>query len=129
MFVKRLDAACATQNARRIFFAEDAEKRIHAAIYVIWDDASAYYLMGGENPELRNSEASSLLMWEAIQFAATVTKKFDFEGSMIEPIERFFRGFGARQVPYSHVAGMSRRMKILTQGRGFLRSVFRKNGN
>jgi hypothetical protein len=39
-------------------------------------------------------------MWEAIKFASTVTKRFDFEGSMIEPVERFFRAFGAKQTPY-----------------------------
>jgi len=39
-------------------------------------------------------------MWHAIQFASTVSTIFDFEGSMIEPVERFFRGFGAVQTPY-----------------------------
>ncbi|KZZ15518.1 hypothetical protein A3751_17170 [Oleiphilus sp. HI0080] len=43
-------------------------------------------------------------MWEAIKFASTVTKRFDFEGSMIEPIERFFRGFGAMQKPYFQIS-------------------------
>jgi len=39
-------------------------------------------------------------VWHAIKHSATVTKSFDFEGSMIEPIERFFRAFGAIQTPY-----------------------------
>ena len=70
---------------------------------IIWDDQSAYYLVGGGNPELRNSGATSLCMWEAIKFASTVSKKFDFEGSMTESIERFFRGFGAVQKSYYRV--------------------------
>lgn len=102
-FVKRLDAACAAHNARKIFFAQDTAGQIHAANYIIWDENSAYYLMGGGDPEFRNSGASSLLMWEAILFATTVTQRFDFEGSMIEPVERFFRAFGARQVPYFQI--------------------------
>ena len=60
----------------------------------------AYYLQGGNHPDLRNSGAASLVMWEAIQFASTVTQQFNFAGSMIPSIERFFRGFGATQVPY-----------------------------
>jgi lipid II:glycine glycyltransferase (peptidoglycan interpeptide bridge formation enzyme) len=124
-FVRRLDAACTEHQARRIFFAEDAQGRIHAAEYLIWDENSAYYLMGGADPELRSSCATSLLMWEAIKFAATVTKKVDFEGSMIEPIESFFRGFGARQVPYFSVTGMSRRMKTLMAGRDMVKSIVR----
>ena len=122
-FVQRLDNACLERQSRRIFFAEDAEGRIHAAIYIVWDENSAYYLMGGANPELRNSGATSLLMWEAIQFAATVTRKFDFEGSMIESVERFFRAFGARQIPYFQVTRMSRRMKLLMTGRVALKTL------
>lgn len=98
--VRRIDAASAQRSCRKIWIAEDGEGRHHAGVYVVWDENSAYYLMGGGNPELRNSGATSLLMWSAIQHAAGVTKAFDFEGSMIEPVERFFRGFGARQVPY-----------------------------
>jgi lipid II:glycine glycyltransferase (peptidoglycan interpeptide bridge formation enzyme) len=103
-FVKRLDNACKEHNARRIFFAKDMDGRIHATVYIVWDENSAYYLMGGSDPDLRNSGANSLCMWEAIKFASTVTKAFDFEGSMIEPVERFFRAFGARQMPYFQVS-------------------------
>lgn len=102
--VKRLDQACATRHCRKIFIAVDDQGRKHAGVYLIWDSNSAYYVMGGGDPELRNSGATSLCMWEAIKFSATVTKKFDFEGSMMEPVERFFRGFGARQVPYFSIS-------------------------
>lgn len=98
--VDRLDAACAKHHCRKMLFAEDAKGRVHAAVYIVWDDEAAYYLMGGADPDLRNSGATSLLLWEAIKCAATVTRSFDFEGSMIEPVERFFRSFGARQKPY-----------------------------
>ncbi len=102
-YVRRLDAACTDHGCRRIFIARDGEGRAHSAAYLVWDAQNAYYLMGGSDPELRNSGAMSLCMWEAIRFAAGVTKRFDFEGSMIEPVERFFRSFGAEQVPYFRV--------------------------
>lgn len=120
--VHRLDVSCVAHNARQIYFAEDAHGEIHAAIYIIWDANSCYYLMGGTVPEFRNSGATSLLMWEAIQFAATVTKKFDFEGSMIESVERFFRGFGARQIPYFQITRMSIPMKLLMGGRNMAKA-------
>lgn len=113
----RIDAACAAKERRRFFFAEDDEGRTHAALYLVWDERSAYYLIGGGDPALRTSGATSLLMWEAIQFAATVTHRFDFEGSMVEPIERFFRSFGASQVPYFHVTGYSKKGRILAATR------------
>lgn len=125
--VYRVDKACEQHQSRKIFFAEDSHGVIHAAIYLIWDKESAYYLMGGADPSLRNSGAMSLLIWEAIKFSAKVSKKFDFEGSMIESIERFFRGFGASQVPYFRVTRASPRMKLLLTGRDILNDLKRKN--
>ena len=99
-FVQSLAETAKQRNQCQWFIAQDNDGKNHAGVLIIWDDQSAYYLMGGGNPELRNSGATSLCMWQAIQFSSTVTKRFDFEGSMIEPIERFFRGFGAVQKPY-----------------------------
>jgi hypothetical protein len=101
--LSRIDAACSKNGCRKIFFAEDDSHRIHAAIYMIWDHDSAYYIMGGADPNLRNSGAMSLLFWEAIQYTSTFVQKFDFEGSMIEPIERFVRTFGGVQTPYFQI--------------------------
>lgn len=119
-FVHRLDQACGTRQARKIFIAEDEQGRRHAGVYIVWDKNSAYYLMGGGDPELRNSGATSLCMWEAIKFAATVTQRFDFEGSMIEPVEKFFRAFGAQQTPYFTV---SKTPSLILKTALFLRSL------
>ncbi len=124
--VRRLDGVCAEHNARRIFYAQDSSGRIHAAIYIVWGENSAYYIMGGGDPELRNSGATSLCMWEAIQFAAGVTRKFDFEGSMIEPVERFFRAFGAKQVPYFSISKTNSRLPLLKQAAGLIKRAVLK---
>ena len=102
--VTRLDKACRQRGVRKIWVAANEENRVHAAIYVVWDESSAYYLMGGAVPELRKTGASSLLLWEAIRHASSVTREFDFEGSMVKSIEHFFRSFGARQTPYFSVS-------------------------
>jgi len=98
--VYRIDEAASKNNAKQIFIAEDPEGRRHGAMFLIWDSDSAYALMGGSDPELRESGAISLVRWEAIKFASAVTKRFDFEGSMIEGVERSYRSFGAIQTPY-----------------------------
>jgi lipid II:glycine glycyltransferase (peptidoglycan interpeptide bridge formation enzyme) len=102
-YLKNIDIACKKNDSRKILFAVDENNDIHAAVYIIWDQNSAYYLISGGNPSLRNSGATSLLVWEAIKFSSTVTLRFDFEGSMVEPIERVFRAFGAKQVGYSRI--------------------------
>jgi hypothetical protein len=103
-FIRNLDAKCAERRCRKIFFAKDQhDGKIHAAAYLVWDRNSAYYLMGGGDPLYRNSGATSLMLWKAIQYASTVANTFDFEGSMLEPVERFFRSFGAIQKPYFQI--------------------------
>jgi hypothetical protein len=103
-YLRRMDNIHKANDSRRITFAVDEKGNVHSAIYVVWDKNSAYYLMSGSDPEFRSSGATSLLLWEAIQFASTVVNKFDFEGSMIEPIEKFFKGFGAVQKPYFNIS-------------------------
>jgi len=103
-FVRKLDKSLLKNKARKIFIACDQDGRKHGAMYLIWDKFSAYALMGGSNPVLRESGAISLCRWEAIKFAATVTKSFDFEGSMLEGVERSYRCFATVQTPYFAVS-------------------------
>jgi len=109
-FLDRLDAALASRGRRRVVAAVDAQGRVHSAAYVVWDSASAYLLLTGTDPALRSSSAGTYVVWEAIRHAATVAPQFDFEGSMLEDVERFFRAFGAEQRPYFHVTKTSSRL-------------------
>lgn len=105
--IKRLDSALLEHNARKLLCAVDDSGRIHAASYFVFDENCFYYLIGGSDPDLRNSGAASLLMWEGLKIASDVSKSFDFEGSMIEPIERFFRSFGGKPTPYWRVTKLN----------------------
>src|SRR5690606_10367318 len=118
--IRSIDAACVERGQGRSFIAEDEEGRQHAAVYLVWDENSAYYLLGGGDPALRNSGAASLCMWEAIRFSSTVTERFDFCGSMVEPIEHFVRAFGGNQCQYFSV---SKTPSKLLAGYLFLRSL------
>jgi lipid II:glycine glycyltransferase (peptidoglycan interpeptide bridge formation enzyme) len=121
--LERLELACAPRAARVMLFACDDADLIHAVAYVVWDRNAAYYLLGGGDPELRTSGASSLLLWEAIMQARAVTDVFDFEGSMLKPVERFFRAFGGQQTPYLHVSRASRTAAAAFAARDGLRRL------
>ena len=121
--LRRLDAALVNHNARQLLCAVDSVGRIHAASYFVFDNNCCYYLIGGGDPELRNSGASSLLMWEGIKFASSVSKSFDFEGSMIEPIERFFRAFGGTPTPYWRVTKMNALLYFADYIKPFIKST------
>lgn len=101
---RRLDAACLLRGVRRILSAVDDRDRVHASAYLVGDDSYVYSLLRGANPELRNSGASSLVVWAALEQASREGKSFDFVGSWVEPIERFVRAFGGQQVPFFEVA-------------------------
>jgi hypothetical protein len=119
----RLDAACTARGARALLSAHDERDQIHAVAYVVWDPRAAYYLLGGADPKLRTSGASSLLMWESIMRARSVTDVFDFEGSMLQPVERFFRAFGSRQTPCLRVSRWSARGHAALAARSGLRAL------
>ena len=116
--LERIDAACAGRDTRAMFFACDEADRVHGVAYLVWDSRAAYYLMAGGDPQLRTSGAGSLLLWEAIRRARAVTSVFDFEGSMLRPVERFFRAFGGRQAPYLHVSRATRAAASALAARG-----------
>lgn len=105
--IKDLDQVLASKGARKLLCAIDQDGNIHAATYFVYDNQRCYYLMSGGDPEFRNSGATSLLVWEGIKFAHTTSQIFDFEGSMIESIERFVRGFGATHRVYYRVTKLN----------------------
>lgn len=72
-----------------------------AGIFCVFDQKRIYYLLGGYDSSNRHSGAVALAIWDAIkkgiEFGAYI---FDFEGSMIPQVEKFFRDFGGDLVPY-----------------------------
>ena len=84
----------------QIFIGEDENGIAHSGILLVWDSTSAYYLIGGTDPELRSSGAMPLTMWTAIKIASNYVDVFDFEGSKQEGIDRFIRSFGAIPSPF-----------------------------
>jgi hypothetical protein len=115
--LERLESACASREAGAMLFARDDAGRVHAVAWVVWDQRGAYYLLAGADPRLRASGASSLLMWEAITRSREVTDVFDFQGSMLPPVERFFRAFGGRQSPYLSVTRIGPAVRLAMTAR------------
>jgi len=96
-FKKMYDAAYKKMSGKT-WYALDNEKNIHAAIFVIFDNKSAYYLISTIDPDFRNSGATTLLIKNAITYVSQYTKRFDFEGSMIPGVENSFRNFDSRKL-------------------------------
>ena len=70
-----------------------------AGVFIVHDLHTAYYLIGGYADGSHHG-AGALAMWHAILRAKQLGLEiFDFEGSVIPAIERYFRGFGGSLTP------------------------------
>ena len=103
--VNSFEAALRRAGRCRGFLARSKEGETLGAVWIVWDDKRAYYLLGGYDQSAKSNNAVALAMWRAIQFTATDLKlpEFDFEGSAIPAVERFFRKFGGTLTPYHSI--------------------------
>lgn len=92
---------CKKKQCGKLLFAVDTNKNVHAALFLCYDDEVAYYLAGGTDAAFYGSGAMSYLMHTAIQLSSELGKKrFDFEGSMIASVNKFFSNFRPTVCPY-----------------------------
>ena len=98
--LQKIMDACIAHNAGELLVAKNGEN-IQAIVWNVWDDNRSYYFMGGQNPEANGYKAMSLLLWTCIKNSKNRGQQyFDFEGSMDEGVERFFRTFGGERELY-----------------------------
>jgi lipid II:glycine glycyltransferase (peptidoglycan interpeptide bridge formation enzyme) len=96
--IKKIFQTSLKHNSGYSLYAKDELDNMHATAFIIGDERVHYYLLGGTAIAHRNSGAQNLLLWEAIRECSVTSESFDFEGSMVEGIENFFRQFGGDQV-------------------------------
>lgn len=95
---------CKDSNCGRLFFIQDEQQRALATLILAFDNSTAYYLAGGSDAEFYNTGGMSRLMWHAIQESFLMKKQwFDFEGSMLPNVDRFFKNFSPEEIHYTHL--------------------------
>lgn len=90
-----------TGNVRLMGIASGGEKMAVAGI--IYDSRTTSLILSGFDPEKMQRGANEMLIWETIRFASTVSAAYDFEGSMIAPIDSFYRKFGGAHTAYERI--------------------------
>lgn len=90
------------QNAAIFNTLYDKDNNPIAMSFCIKDKNTAYSILGANNPTIKNSAATTALLWKAILSAKNSgCKYFDFEGSNIDTIADYFRKFGSERIDYS----------------------------
>lgn len=110
------------RNKGKLITAVDANGNTHAGAYLVYDKRVCYYLFAGKDPDFKKSNAQTLVMWKCIEFASNVSSIFDFEGSMIEGIEQFFKRFGGEPTVYFEV----RKLTIIEEIRELIKPFIKK---
>lgn len=96
--------AVSAHHAGDAYLAKNKQGKILAAMLTVWDDAVMYYLLGYFDEAESNSGAMTYLFWHAILLAKIKGQTFNFEGSMIDSIEQYFRGFGGTLTPVHFIS-------------------------
>ncbi|MCW3076076.1 MAG: hypothetical protein JWO32_685 [Bacteroidetes bacterium] len=84
-------------------FSMEARKgsELLGVVFCIYDKKVCYYLLGGVNKSSGIQGVNNLLVQKSIEKAKALgCVTFDFEGSMLKGVEKFFRSFGPDLVPY-----------------------------
>lgn len=90
------------------------EEKFYGAVFCVFDKNNCYYLLGGVDKNSGIQGINSLLIQKSIEKAKQLgCTTFDFEGSMLKGVEKFFRGFGPELIPYYTVNKASLPLEIL----------------
>lgn len=103
-FIERVCLTAITRGNGVIGSLYDKEGQLLAARFVAFDEHCAYSLLSALDIKHRHSGYSETLFWQLIQHLSGKVHSFDFEGSMDEGIEYFYRSFGATQIPFSAIS-------------------------
>ena len=84
-------------------FSMEARKKneLLGVVFCVYDKNNCYYLLGGVNKSSGVGGINNLLIQQSIERAKELgCRIFDFEGSMLKGVEKFFRSFGPELFPY-----------------------------
>ncbi len=97
------------RNRASLIGIKNSNNEIIAAQLYIHDDNVTYYLAGGFDHEKAVAGAVSYGLFEGIKLANDHSNDFDFEGSSIKGIERFFSSFGSEAIHFHNIQKVSKR--------------------
>ncbi len=101
-------------NLNSFAFMTYADGQPSAVIFCLYDNETAYYILGGYDEKNKHHGAGALAMWEAIQYAKKLgLKNFDFEGSMLPKVEEYFREFGGRLTSFYNIKKIAWPLRLI----------------
>ncbi len=105
----------ANANNSFAFAAYDKNEKLIASNFCLFDHNTCYYLFGGFDAEHKHHGAGVHCMWSSILQAKKLNLSvFDFEGSMLKDVEKYFREFGGTLIPYYEIKYKDKVLKLVS---------------
>lgn len=101
--VKHLIFEGFAQNKIKIYAVHTSNKKLISALCLLKSEKRLIYLLPVSSEDGKKKSAMFLLVDELIKQEAGKKLIFDFEGSKIEGVARFYKGFGAKNHPYYNI--------------------------
>jgi hypothetical protein len=109
--LNRLMANFITSGKGVVYAAYSANNSVCAAAFIVFHKNRAYYLNAFSTDEGRENRAMYAIVNEIIKEFSGAEMVLDFEGSVIDGIARFYKGFGA--VPKNYFYIYSNRFPVI----------------
>ncbi|MEM8583811.1 MAG: GNAT family N-acetyltransferase [Bacteroidota bacterium] len=97
---RQIYQACQYRNCSASWTVKDSSGRTSAGGWFAHDHECLYTFILASDPSNRQHGATTLLLCEAINWAIDHQLTFDFEGSHLPGVEKFYRSFGPIPKPY-----------------------------
>jgi Acetyltransferase (GNAT) domain len=96
--MRRLTSAFMARGAGRLLGGKSGKAGLVAAIALVWDGETTYFLLSSRSPAA-HSGAISLLVWRGIRESLAAQRTFDFDGIASPSVLQFLSGFGGILAP------------------------------
>ena len=102
--IERFISNLSKKNRICTFGAYTNNNELISACGIVFDNKTAYLILNGIDIERNIRGTNALLILETIKYAKKQKLEiFDFEGSMLDGVEQFYRHFGAELTPYYRI--------------------------
>ena len=105
-----------------ILGSDNKQGVLSAGAFFLFDHLRVYFLFAASNPEARENGAMFFLIDRFIAERSGSNHVLDFEGGNDPNLGRFYKGFGALEVPYLALR-INRLSKVATRGLYFMRKL------
>ena|SRR5438270_5233494 len=96
---KQLCLAAIERGKGELYLARSSDNVPIAALVTVHDTRASYQIISAFDTSRESEQGSYILLWEALKHSLQEGRDYDFEGSSLRGVEKFYRRWGAAALP------------------------------